>query len=37
MLEDKADVRQVTASELSAVRCIVEACAADLEGAWKRV
>lgn len=35
MLEDKADSRPVTASELAAVRCIVEACAADLEGAWE--
>ena len=36
MLEDKAGSRQVTASELSAVRCIVEKCAADLDGAWER-
>ena len=37
MLEDRADSRRVTASELSAVRCIVETCAADLEGAWEGV
>ena len=30
MLEDKADSEQITASELSAVRCIVDACASDL-------
>lgn len=32
MLEDKADNQQITASELAAVRCIVEACASDLGG-----
>ena len=37
MLEDKADNRQITTSELAAVRCIVEACAADLGGAWERI
>ena len=31
MLEDKADNQKVTASELTAVRCI-EACAANLDG-----
>lgn len=31
MLEDKADNQKVTASELAAVRCIVEACAANLD------
>ena len=31
MLEDKADSEQITASELSAVSCIVEACASDLD------
>ena len=36
MLEDKADNQQVTASELSAVRCIVETCAANLDAAWAR-
>ena len=33
MLEDKADNQRITASELAAVRCIVEACAANLGGA----
>lgn len=32
MLEDKADNQQITASELAAVRCIVETCASDLGG-----
>lgn len=32
MLEDKADNQKITASELAAVRCIVEACAANLGG-----
>ena len=36
LLEDKADDRQVTASELAAVRCIVETCAADLDGTWEK-
>lgn len=31
MLEDKADNQRITASELAAVRCIVEACAANLD------
>ena len=31
MLEDKADSEKITTSELSAVRCIVEACASDLD------
>lgn len=35
MLEDKADVEQITPAELAAVRSIVESCAADLEDAWK--
>ena len=30
MLENEADSRQITASELAAVRCIVEVCANDL-------
>ena len=34
MLEDKADTQRITASELSAVRCIVKTCAADLDAAW---
>lgn len=32
MLEDKAGNQRITASELAAVRCIVEACAANLGG-----
>lgn len=32
LLEDKAGSRQITASELAAVRCIVETCASDLGG-----
>lgn len=36
MLEDKADSEQITASELSAVRCIVEACASDLDAVLER-
>lgn len=32
MLEDKADNQRITASELASVRCIVEACAANLGG-----
>ena len=32
MLEDKADNQRIAASELEAVRCIVEACAANLGG-----
>lgn len=35
MLEDKADVEQITPAELAAVRSIVESCAADLDDAWK--
>ena len=30
-LEDKADSEQITPAELAAVRCIVEACASDLD------
>lgn len=36
MLEDKADNQQITASELAAVRCIVETCAVDLDRVWER-
>ncbi len=36
MLEDKVDNEQITASELSAVRCIVEACASDLDAVLER-
>lgn len=32
MLEDKADNQRITASEPAAVRCIVETCAANLDG-----
>lgn len=32
MLEDKADSQRITASELAAVRCIVETCAKKLDG-----
>ena len=32
MLEDKADNQRITASELAAVRCIVEACVTNLDG-----
>ena len=35
MLEDKADVEQITPVELAAVRSTVESCAADLDDAWK--
>lgn len=35
MLEDKADTERITPGELAAVRTVVEACAADLDGAWK--
>ena len=35
MLEDKADVEQITPAELAAARSIVETCAADLDDAWK--
>ncbi|PNV65863.1 hypothetical protein C2L80_04145 [Rubneribacter badeniensis] len=31
MLEDKADNERITPSELAAVRCIVEACARELD------
>jgi len=34
MLEDKADSQQITASELSVVRCVVKTYAADLDAAW---
>lgn len=37
MLEDKADIEQITPAELAAVRSIVETCAADLDEAWKEV
>ena len=34
MLEGKAGNQQITASELSAVRCIVETCTANLDATW---
>lgn len=37
LLEDKADTQQITASELSAIRCIVETCATDLDEACQEV
>lgn len=37
MLEDKAGSEPVTASEIAAVRCVVESCAADLDAAWAGV
>lgn len=37
MPENKADNQQITASELAAVRCIVETYAVDLDRAWERV
>ena len=36
MLEDKADDRQVTASELEAVRCIEAACVPELGRGGKK-
>lgn len=37
MLEDKADIEQITPGELAAVRSIVETCASDLDDTWKEV
>lgn len=37
MLEDAAGSRPVSASEIAAVRCVVESCAADLDAAWAGV
>ena len=34
MLEEKADGGRVTPSEIAAVRCVLESCAAELDGAW---
>lgn len=36
MLEDEADNQQITAAELAAVRCIVEACESDLDMALEQ-
>lgn len=35
MLEDKAEREGVTSAELAAVRCTIEACAADLDASWQ--
>ena len=35
MLEEKADGGRVTPSEIAAVRCVLESCAAELDGVWK--
>ncbi|MDJ1649882.1 MULTISPECIES: hypothetical protein [Gordonibacter] len=34
MLEEKAGSESVTPSEIAAVRCVVESCASELDGAW---
>ena len=34
MLEEKADGGRVTPSEIAAVRCVLESCAAELDEAW---
>ena len=36
MLEEKAGSESVTPSEIAAVRCVLESCAAELDGAWAR-
>lgn len=36
MLEEKADGGRVAPSEMAAVRCVLESCAAKLDGAWAR-
>ena len=33
LLEDKADNQRITSSELSAVRCVLESCAEELNSA----
>ena len=35
MLEEKADSESVTPSEIAAVRCVLESCAAELDGVWE--
>ena len=35
MLEEKADGGRVTPSEIAAVRCVLESCAAELDGVWE--
>lgn len=37
MLKDKADSQRITASELAAVRCIVEICANDLDAVLEQL
>ena len=34
MLEEKADCQRIAPSEIAAVRCVVESCAAELDEAW---
>ena len=34
MLEEKADGGRVTPSEIAAVRCVLESCAAELGDVW---
>ena len=34
MLEEKAGSGSVTPSEIAAVRCVLESCAAELDEAW---
>ncbi len=36
MLEDKANGQQIAASEIAAMRCIVEACARDFDVALEK-
>ena len=35
MLEEKADGGRVTPSEIAAVRCVLESCAAELDEVWE--
>ena len=37
LLEDKADIKAITAAELAAVRCIVESCAQALDASLQEV
>ena len=37
LLEDKADIKAITAAELVAVRCIVESCAQALDASLQEV
>ena len=36
LLEDKADNQQITASELAAIRCVIESCAKSLDASLKQ-